>query len=229
MAAKQPQVQVQRHRALRDVLREGAGAEVPACKLVRVSVGMAVQALENDSVVRPVEALGGVGAIQCELEGVRAVPAPKLGRPDGVVAIRVGGRTPARKLNIDLVGRVRPHVVGRVGEQPQHHVRVELVDRSVELELVGAKAEALGGFELGAGPRAIRVRDLQVQRAAAIDPDVAGVPGVRPRPAAARAHPPCVARKLHGCSRRSATRGRRAARQREQKDCEEWAHRCMFQ
>src|SRR5206468_12457743 len=81
-------------------------------------------------------------------------------------------------------------------EQREDHVRIEMAHRRAELEAVATVAEALCVDHLGAVPAPVRTRELQVQPAAAVDPDVPGrvreVVGARPDGLRARLRSPRV-------------------------------------
>jgi hypothetical protein len=89
---------------------------------------------------------------------------------DVLRVIGIGGVVPAGKLEIDLTVRV-----GRVvapGEQAEHDMGVEIVHDTVEVEPVGAAAEAAAGLHFRGLPLAVAVGDAQMEPTLVIDPDV---------------------------------------------------------
>ncbi len=82
---------------------------------------------------------------------------------------------PARELDIHFT-----IVVGRVitpGEQPQHHVGVQVVHRRVQVKAIRAVTRRGLEDHFRAHPLARCVGDAQVQPAAGIDPDVVRIIG----------------------------------------------------
>ena len=170
---------MQRHRGGGNVIRDRPAVEEPAADGLFGVAGLAVHAGKRDPVALPVESMGRNTVVESNIEDVRRLFEFVLGRPDREVAHWRVGLSPAGELNVDLVRRIWPHVARRVVEQPQHNIRVELIEPADRLKIVGTEMQSLGGGHLSASPLAVAQRDRQMQPALVIDPHVAPIPHVR--------------------------------------------------
>ena len=136
-----------------------------------------VGGVEMDAGGAPEEFVGGDGAGEGHGEGLAAVVETELRGPDGeavhLVILRVA---PAGGLDIDLVLAILADIRRGIGEEAEDDVLVELVDGTVDGEVVGAEAEFLPREYLGAIPLAVAMGELEMERAVFIDPGVGGGP-----------------------------------------------------